>query len=462
MVNQAGSSKRNQPRSATRKSYSVRGDSGSKKRSVRSSGKSSYNPKTAKGSTSSNSSSSTGYKKSNGDTERRSSSRKPLASRSTSRNSSGSTASGRSSRDRQNAASRSSGRKPFERNQSGSRRSESTNRSDRSSSERSYSDRAKPRNEAGRTNGSGSIKSRTTDSKRGGRDRSRSNSDRPRRDFTDKPRSSSGRERSGRGRDQDRSQKFDTPRRFRGDLPRRERDQRARGNAPVIDDDITGDELGEELSNELRSLPTGLTITVAQHLVMTQRYLEINPEFALVHAKHAKELAGRFPAVREIVGVTFYVNGLWQEALNDFRAVKRMANADHLVAMMADCERGLGRPEKAIAFLAEHRSLSGVDRIEAAIVEAGARSDLAQYEAALLALKIPALAGYPADQTAYARLCFSYAEILRKLNREDEAQVWFKKADKADPAATAAAEFLTDAQEAIYLEDLDAEPENQR
>lgn len=462
MVNQAGSSKRNQPRTATRKSYSVRGGSGSKKRSATSSGKSNFNPKDAKPSTSSNSSSSTRYKKSSVDIDRRSSSRKPLETRSTSRNGSGSTSSDRSSRDRQNTAGRTSARKPFERNQSGSRRSESTNRSDRSSSERNYSDRAKPRSSTGRSDRTGSVKPRAIDSKRGERNASRSNSVRPRRDFPDKPKSNSGRERGGRGREQDRPQKFDTPRRFRGDLPRRERDQRARGNAPVIDDDITGDELGEELSNELRSLPTGLTITVAQHLVMTQRYLEINPELALVHAKHAKELAGRFPAVREIVGVAFYVNGLWQEALNDFRVVKRMANADHLVAMMADCERGLGRPEKAIAFLAEHRSLSGVDRIEAAIVEAGARSDLAQYEAALLALKIPALAGYAADQTAYARLCFSYAEILRKLNREDEAQIWFKKADKSDPAATAAAEFLTDAQEAIYLEDLDAEPENQR
>lgn len=272
-----------------------------------------------------------------------------------------------------------------------------------------------------------------------------------------KPAGDRQRERGGRDRDPDRPQKFDTPRRFRGDLPRRERDQRQRGNAPVIDDDVTGDELGEELNAELRSLPTGLTITVAQHLVMTQRYLEINPELALIHAKHAKELAGRFPLVREIVGVAQYLNGNWQEALNDFRAVKRMATAEHLVPLMADCERGLGRPEKAIAFLSENKNLTGVAKIEAAIVEAGARSDLGQTEAALVSLKIPALAGFAADPTAYARLCFAYASILIKLNRSDEAQIWFKKADQADPAATAAAEFLSDAQEAIYLDDLDAE-----
>lgn len=266
-------------------------------------------------------------------------------------------------------------------------------------------------------------------------------------------------DRGGRGRDNrdERTQKFDLPRRFRGDLPRRERDQRARGNAPVIDQDITGDELGEELIAELKTLPTGLTISVAQHLVMTQRYLEIDPKLALAHAIHAKELAGRFPIVREIVGVAHYVNENWQEALNDFRAVKRMASAEHLVPMMADCERGLGRPERAIAMLAENRNLAGVIGIEAAIVEAGARSDLGQHEAALVALKIPALTGFPADQTAYARLCFAYGSTLMEMKRIEEAQTWFQRADQADPGATAAAEFLTSSAETIYLDDLDAD-----
>ena len=491
MVNQAGSSKRNQPRAATRKSYSVRGDSGSTNRRAKSSSKPKFNPNSAKSSTSSNSSSSSRYKRSSNDAERRSTFRKPTDARSKPKNTldskSSDARSERSSRDRQSSGSSTSNRKPYDRNQSGARRTDSATRSDRSSSERSYSDRAKPRSSAGRSDRTGSAKPRTgdskpgersgrtefrrdskpgersgrpefrRDSKPGERSGSRINSDRPRRDTTGKPRSSSDRERGGRDRDQDRPQKFDTPRRFRGDLPRRERDQRARGNAPVIDDDITGDELGDELNTELRSLPTGLTITVAQHLVMTQRYLEINPELALLHATHAKELAGRFPLVREIVGVAQYMNGNWQEALNDFRAVKRMAVADHLIPLMADCERGLGRPEKAIAFLTENRQLTGVDRIEAAIVEAGARSDLEQYEAAQVALKIPALTGFPADQTAYARLCFAYASVLTKLNQQAEAQNWYRKADSADPGATDAAQFLSDAQEAIYLDDLDAE-----
>lgn len=496
MVNQAGSSKRNQPRASTRKSYAVRNDSGSTNRSGKSSGKPKFNSNNAKSSTSSNSSSSSRYKKRSNDSAGRSSFRKSSDSRSKpkdsldSKSSDSAARSDRYSRDRQIAGSRPSARKPFERNQTGERRTDATNRSDRSGSYRSYPDRSKPRSSAGRSDRAGLVKPRTNESKpaeRGGRSEFRRdskpgerggrsgfrrdskpgerggsglNNERARRDSTGKPRISTNRERGGRDRDQDRPQKFDTPRRFRGDLPRRERDQRARGNAPVIDDDITGDELGDELNTELRSLPTGLTITVAQHLVMTQRYLEVNPELALLHAIHAKELAGRFPLVREIVGVAQYVNGNWQEALNDFRAVKRMAVADHLIPLMADCERGLGRPEKAIAFLAENRQLTGVDRIEAAIVEAGARCDLEQYQAALVALKIPALTGFPADQSMYARLCFAYASVLTRLNQVDEAQNWYRKADLADPAATNAAQFLTDPQDAIYLDDLDAEDDN--
>jgi hypothetical protein len=266
---------------------------------------------------------------------------------------------------------------------------------------------------------------------------------------TNKPKTNRARSR------EDAPRKFDLPRRYRGDEPRRERDQRARGNAPVIDQDITGDELGEELTSELKSLPTGLTITVAQHLVMAQRYLEVNPALALIHAKHAKELAGRFPLVREIVGIARYLNENWQEALNDFRAVRRMTNADHLLPMMADCERGLGRPERAIEMLTGVK-LAGVVAIEAAIVQSGARMDLGQLEAALVALKIPALTGFPNDLTAYARLCYAYAQVLEKLDRTSEASLWYQRADKADPAATMAAEHLTQPEDTVFMDDLDA------
>jgi tetratricopeptide (TPR) repeat protein len=253
--------------------------------------------------------------------------------------------------------------------------------------------------------------------------------------------------------------KFDTPRRFREDEPRRERDQRIRGNAPVIDNDVTGDELGPELIAELKSLPVGLTISVAQHLAMSERYLSINSELALVHALHAKALAGRLACVREIVGVAYYANENWSSALNEFRAARRLAKSDYLIPMMADCERGLGKHDSALKLLisAEARSLTGIERIEAVIVEAGTRNDLKEHDAALLALKVPALAGFPDDMSAYARLCFVYAQTLEFLNRGDEAISWYQKADSADPAATSAGEKIADQDRTLFVDDLDYE-----
>ena len=388
-----------------------------------------------------------------GSTDRRSEYKPRTSSGSTDRRSSGSAKpSGRpgADRDKPRTSSGSTDRrseyKPRTSSGSTDRRSEYKPRTSSGSTDRRSSGSAKP---YGRP-GADRDKQRTSSSST---DRRSSGSAKP----YGRPGADSDNRRGGRGERQERPDKFDTPRRFRGDMPRRERDQRARGSAPVIDQDVTGDELGAEMLEELKTLPTGLTITVAQHLVMAERYLEIDAPLALVHAQHAKELAGRFPIVREIAGVAHYINENWQEALNDFRAVKRMGQSEHLVAMMADCERGLNRPERALEILATNKELSGTAKIEAVIVEAGARSDLLQHEAALVALKIPALTGYPADQTAYARLCFAYATTLLHLNRPDEAQIWFGKADSADPAATDASNHLNEANQTIFLDDLDVD-----
>jgi hypothetical protein len=412
-----------QPKTGKKISSTDRRSSGSTDR------RSEYKPRTSSGSTD---------RRSSGSTDRRSENKPRTSSGSTDRRSSGSAKPyGRPGADRD---------KPRTSSGSTDRRS--------SGSAKPYgrpgADRDKPRTSSSSTDRRSEYKPRTSSSST---DRRSSGSAKP----YGRPGADSDNRRGGRGERQERPDKFDTPRRFRGDMPRRERDQRARGSAPVIDQDVTGDELGTEMLEELKTLPTGLTITVAQHLVMAERYLEIDAPLALVHAQHAKELAGRFPIVREIAGVAHYINENWQEALNDFRAVKRMGQSEHLVAMMADCERGLNRPERALEILATNKELSGTAKIEAVIVEAGARSDLLQHEAALVALKIPALTGYPADQTAYARLCFAYATTLLHLNRPDEAQIWFGKADSADPAATDASNHLNETDQTIFLDDLDVD-----
>ncbi len=112
--------------------------------------------------------------------------------------------------------------------------------------------------------------------------------------------------------------------------------------------------------------------------------------------------------------------------------------------MIADCERGVGRPERAIELARgpEAAQLTGDDADELRIVVAGARSDLGQHEQALAVLSTPALDPTRTGQTA-ARLFYVYADTLLALDRRDEALQWFLKAAAADT------DGVTDAEERI-------------
>ena len=114
------------------------------------------------------------------------------------------------------------------------------------------------------------------------------------------------------------------------------------------------------------------------------------------------------------------------------------------MALIADCERGVGRPERAIELARgpEAAELTGDDADELRIVVAGARSDLGQHEQALAVLSSPALDPARTGQTA-ARLFYAYADTLLTLDSKDEALRWFLAAAKAD------LEGVTDAEERI-------------
>ena len=52
--------------------------------------------------------------------------------------------------------------------------------------------------------------------------------------------------------------------------------------------------------------------------------------------------------VREATGETAYAAGHYAEALAELRAAKRMNGTTDYLPVMADCERALGRPERAL------------------------------------------------------------------------------------------------------------------
>jgi hypothetical protein len=122
----------------------------------------------------------------------------------------------------------------------------------------------------------------------------------------------------------------------------------ARRDEPALPDEVTGSELDRAVRAELSSLATLNSTAVSRHLVMAGRLLDEDPELAYRHAIAARDRAGRVGAVREAAGIAAYVTGRYAEALAELRAARRMSGDQSTLPMMADCERGLGRPAKAL------------------------------------------------------------------------------------------------------------------
>ncbi|WP_460963103.1 hypothetical protein, partial [Parasphingorhabdus pacifica] len=203
--------------------------------------------------------------------------------------------------------------------------------------------------------------------------------------------------------------------------------------APELPEEIEPSELDGEVRREMRSLPKGLADKVAKHLVAAGKLMDTDPEQALVHARYARQRASRIASVREANGLTAYAVGEWSEALSELRAARRMAGGAGHLAIMADCERALGRPERAIEIgrSPEAAELEGQEAVELRIVAAGARRDCGEIEASVVGLQIPELD--PKQQQPWsARLFYAYADNLLAADRVQEAFTWFVHAAHAD------------------------------
>ena len=209
--------------------------------------------------------------------------------------------------------------------------------------------------------------------------------------------------------------------------------RRAAPSEPPLPDDTSAADLDRSVRAELRSLSKANAEVVGRHLLMIGRLMHDDPQAAYAHAMAAQRRAGRIAAVREAVGVAAYHAGLWAEALSELRAARRMSGSSHMLALMADAERGLGRPERALELAAspEARELASAERVELAIVVSGARRDLGQLEAAVLALQIPELTE-PQTHAFTPRLRYGFAEALLAAGRQDEAVDWFARAAETD------------------------------
>ncbi|WP_229798658.1 hypothetical protein [Planomonospora parontospora] len=184
---------------------------------------------------------------------------------------------------------------------------------------------------------------------------------------------------------------------------------------------------------------------------------EEDAEQAYEHTKVARRFAARIGVIREAVGIAAYRAGHFAEALSDLRAARRMTGSESFLPIMADCERGLGRPERALdlARSKEAERLDRVGKIEMAIVESGARRDLGQKDAAVITLqRLPELRD-ERPQPWSARLAFAYADALADAGHEGAATEWFGRAMAFDEdGETDAAERYAELTGAV-IEDLE-------
>jgi len=291
-------------------------------------------------------------------------------------------------------------------------------RNDRTSSDRSNGDRpARPSN--GRPSSSPS-------SGRPSSSRPQSREERPARGGRDA--------RAGATRQVSQGREVSDPRGFRP-APQ-ERDQsriRPRIFEPDIPDDVTGEELEKSVRAELLSLSAENAKVVARHMVCVNLYMDIDPELSHKHAVAAAHHAGRLAVVRETAGYAAYRAGHYEIALKELRASNRISGDVSMWPVMADCERGLGNPLKALnlAGSAEVKRLAKPEEIEMRIVASGARRDLGEFDAAVVTLQCKELKNE--NEEWALRLRYAYADALEAAGRLDEAREWFTKCADLDP-----------------------------
>jgi tetratricopeptide (TPR) repeat protein len=199
-------------------------------------------------------------------------------------------------------------------------------------------------------------------------------------------------------------------------------------------------DLDPAVRGALRGLDPRNAEKVAAHLVAAGTLVEEDPEAALAHARAARDRASRVAAVREAVGVAAYFAGDYAEAAREIRAYRRMSGDQGYRAVLADCERALGRPDVALRLVAEAlgENPDAEESVELRIVESGARLDLGEAAAARLVLEA-ALGGRPDPATlvpgdqAQLRLASAYADLLEAEGEEAAAAEWLTAVAAADP-----------------------------
>jgi len=205
--------------------------------------------------------------------------------------------------------------------------------------------------------------------------------------------------------------------------------------SPLIPEEIQPADLAMPVRAQLKTLTAENADMVARHLIMVQMLIDDDPELAHKHAKAAAARAGRIAVVRETIGITAYTIGDYALALRELMTFRRISGSNDQLPIMVDCERGLGRPDRALELgrSVDRNALEPAVRVNLAIAMSGARLDRGETELALAELQIAEL--NPQKVFDYSPpLFWAYADVLEDLKRADEAAKWAQLGDRAAAA----------------------------
>jgi len=165
---------------------------------------------------------------------------------------------------------------------------------------------------------------------------------------------------------------------------------------------------------------------------------------AVAEAEKAKRLAPRSASVREVLGLAYYDQGRWQDAVTELKAYRRISGRPDQNHLIADSLRGLGKPAEAVPLAEEalrHRGVPNEAKAEAVIVAASALADQGRYAEALAFLR-RAKTREDVSEPWVLRLWYVRGDVLEKVGRRDEAAEEFRRVVRHDAAAYDAAERL--------------------
>ncbi|MEN9714006.1 MAG: hypothetical protein RLZZ164_670 [Actinomycetota bacterium] len=206
-----------------------------------------------------------------------------------------------------------------------------------------------------------------------------------------------------------------------------------KAKSPLIPDEITAEELPLPIRVQLKTLTEENAERVARHLAMVSLLIDQDTELAQAHAMAAVARASRIGLVHEFAGAAAYANGDFAIALRELQSHRRITGSNEQIALIVDCERGLGRPDKALAEgrAVDRRKISGEARVNLAIALSGARLDKGEDDLALVELEIAELT--PTKVHDYsAALFYAYSDVLEGLGRKSEAKKWADLAFRAE------------------------------